>query len=418
MIALLCAAVACIAPAPPASSSASTQTPAAAPARVWRAEGEICVRLERFETRSALDVQGARGTERELQVRRAGARLEVQGAPIAEEELWIEPADPALGLSIGSERYPGRLRVRVSKSAGPLAVSGLAVDNIVDLEEYLAGVVASEVQLLGAAPAELEAQAIASRSFAIAQLAARGTRSLEVRLFDSTRDQAYRGRFVPTRDPASQRAAEALGQALAKTRGMILTEDGATLDARFHAACGGRTADATDVFPEAAHLRALRSVDCPGCLNSLSPRGSPANSSLPVSVKDLSWRTTLGREQLDRLAAAFAIGAPLLQLEPVRRDRGGRWLEVELRGSLSTRRVPFETLRKSLKDNAIASNLVLTTLPRSDAAIEDQLMLTGRGRGHGVGLCQNGCHAGAAAGWSAAEILAHYYPGTALVDGR
>ncbi|MEO6710829.1 MAG: hypothetical protein ABIP42_14715, partial [Planctomycetota bacterium] len=149
MIATLCLAVACIAPPAPAPSGASSQSPAAAPLRVWRAEGLICVRLERFESRSALDVQGARGTDAELQVRRAGVRLEVQGAPIAEEELWIEPADPAVGLSIASERYLGRLRVRVLKGAGPAAL-GLAVDNIVDLENYVSGVVASEVQLLGA----------------------------------------------------------------------------------------------------------------------------------------------------------------------------------------------------------------------------------------------------------------------------
>ena len=69
--------------------------------------------------------------------------------------------------------------------------------------------------------------------------------------------------------------------------------------------------------------------------------------------------------------------------------------------------------------NAVrASNLVLVTLPRAGEAIESGLMLTGRGRGHGVGLCQNGCHAYALFGWSAAEILAHYYPGSALVDGR
>ncbi|HUR26950.1 MAG TPA: amidase, partial [Planctomycetota bacterium] len=77
-----------------------------------------------------------------------------------------------------------------------------------------------------------------------------------------------------------------------------------------------------------------------------------------------------------------------------------------------------ETVRRALKENAIASNLVLATLPRAGQDVEDGLLLTGRGRGHGVGLCQTGARALARAGWSAAEILAHYYPGSVLVDGR
>jgi stage II sporulation protein D len=41
-------------------------------------------------------------------------------------------------------------------------------------------------------------------------------------------------------------------------------------------------------------------------------------------------------------------------------------------------------------------------------------ILTGRGWGHGVGLSQYGARGRSLAGWSAARILAHYYPGTKL----
>jgi stage II sporulation protein D len=45
----------------------------------------------------------------------------------------------------------------------------------------------------------------------------------------------------------------------------------------------------------------------------------------------------------------------------------------------------------------------------------DALVLRGRGHGHGVGLCQAGAAALASEGGATfAEILAHYYPGTAL----
>lgn len=42
------------------------------------------------------------------------------------------------------------------------------------------------------------------------------------------------------------------------------------------------------------------------------------------------------------------------------------------------------------------------------------LLARGRGLGHGLGLCQQGAAGMAAAGASAAQILSHYYPGTAV----
>lgn len=393
--------------------------------RGWSASGEICVRLARFESESAFIVAGARTSAARIEVTRLGDTLALNGKTLEEpgskkpaRELWLEPENAAEGLALGEIHYPGRLRVRVLANSAASPAPGFAVDNIVDLEDYIAGVVAAEVQLIGAPSAELEAQAIASRSFALAQFAARGTRSLEVRLYDTTRDQAYAGKFMPTRDPRSQQAARSLEQAVESTRGKILSERGSCLDARFHAACGGRTANAADVFPEAAHFEALRGVDCEACLHPLGTNPANGASNVPVSLRDLSWRTTLGPAQLDRLARTFAIGEHTLRLEPMRSDRNGRWLEVELKGSSGSCRVSFENVRKELKDGAIASNLVLVTVPRAGEAIESGLMLTGRGRGHGVGLCQNGCHAYAQYGWSSAEILAHYYPGSALVDGR
>ncbi|MBK8179128.1 MAG: SpoIID/LytB domain-containing protein [Planctomycetes bacterium] len=378
----------------------------------WKAEGLVSVRLSRFEQRGELVVRGARGgrgASLSIEVHRQGAALRVAQGAAPSAEALIEPQDPAAGLQLDGARYRGKLRLR------PHGEGGLSVDNLLDLEDYVAGVVAGEVQLLGSSRAELEAQAIASRSFALAQFEARGARSLEVRLQDSTRDQRYVGVFEPTREERSQRAARELAAAIEATRGLVLEENGATLDARFHAACGGRTADAADVFPEAARFRSLTSVDCPACGGSAAEGGAV----LPAAQgADLSWRASLDRGRLDLLARALGVGTRLLTLAPLRRDRGGRWVEVEVTGDRERRQISFETLRRELRDNAVASNLVLLTEPRPGKPIEGSLMFVGRGRGHGVGLCQNGCRVAAARGWSAERILAHFYPESAVVDGR
>ena len=57
----------------------------------------------------------------------------------------------------------------------------------------------------------------------------------------------------------------------------------------------------------------------------------------------------------------------------------------------------------------------MTTLPRPGRPIgAEGLTVQGRGRGHGVGLCQEALRDLAREGWSAARILRHYYPGARL----
>jgi stage II sporulation protein D len=46
----------------------------------------------------------------------------------------------------------------------------------------------------------------------------------------------------------------------------------------------------------------------------------------------------------------------------------------------------------------------------------DHFLFTGRGSGHGVGLCQHGAEAMATQGHSASQILAQYFPGTEALD--
>lgn len=57
------------------------------------------------------------------------------------------------------------------------------------------------------------------------------------------------------------------------------------------------------------------------------------------------------------------------------------------------------------------------TAPVSPAAAAAQLVLDGRGYGHGIGMSQYGAQGRAVAGHSYAQILAAYYPGTTLTSG-
>ena len=384
------------------------EAPAAAPARaprptVRRASGAVRVRLTELEGASQLRVLGTLHGEVVLERQGELVRAAPDRGP-SQREVRLSPAPGSL-LRAGERAYPGALIVR------PRVAGGLEVVCELDIEDYVEGVVASEMAIWSAAGAALEAQAIAARSFAVAQLDARGRLAGGPTLLDDVRDQAYRGAYLP--DPRGGRAArevaERLHSAVRRTRGRVLFEDPRVVDARFHAACGGATADGAAVFPD-ADFACLRSVECAPCRGSLGgAREAPT---------ELGWRWTAPRFALERLARELGLGVHLLRLAPGRRDGAGRWLEVRLEGDLAARSIPFEELRRRLSRRELASSLVTRTWPRAGETIGGGLLFEGRGRGHGVGLCQEGALALARAGWSAERILAHYYPGAARLDWR
>lgn len=62
----------------------------------------------------------------------------------------------------------------------------------------------------------------------------------------------------------------------------------------------------------------------------------------------------------------------------------------------------------------LPASAVSTSLPAAAAPAPPSFVMSGSGWGHGVGLSQYGARAQAAAGRTAAQILAHYYTGTTL----
>jgi stage II sporulation protein D (peptidoglycan lytic transglycosylase) len=300
--------------------------------------------------------------------------------------------DPRAGgaWTVAGLSYPGRLIVR------PLGADGLDVRVELALDDYLCGVLAAELPVWSAPDAQLEAQAIAARSYALAELEHRGKTSRAPFLLDDTRDMAYRGEPpLPAKTRARVRAA------VERTRGRVLRIGSQVLGARFHAVCGGHTVEGSSVFPECA-LGSLPGVECEPCL----------------AAPPEPWSATLTRGELDTLGREAALSGALTRLRPVERDAAGRWIELELESASARARMPFEALRKCLGPERVRSALVISAWPAPGEAISGGLVLRGRGSGHGVGLCQRGARGYAERGWSAEQILAHYYPAARLSDAR
>jgi stage II sporulation protein D len=288
------------------------------------------------------------------------------------------------------EDYPGELREERRADGTTRVIER------VDLEDYLAGVLRGELVVWDAPSALLEAQAVAARSYALAALELRAQQGRSGPLPAGTASQAYRGAPCGKLSSAERKVEQRVLAAVAATRGLVLVADGCVLDARFHAACGGQTAAFADVFATQEDLGAMPSVACRGC------------------AAEPPWQVALPRAALARVWGDLGLSPKEWALAPSARDAHGRWLAVELRSKGKQRRMPFEEWRARIGATLLPSSAIQNAVPVAGSVIDASLKLSGRGRGHGVGLCQVGARHEASRGASAAQILARYFPGARI----
>jgi len=101
---------------------------------------------------------------------------------------------------------------------------------------------------------------------------------------------------------------------------------------------------------------------------------------------------------------------PIVDLQVTKRTASGRAEEITIIGVRRTLKISGYEFRSLFGFDRIRSPLFSVT------NVADAFLLEGHGWGHGVGLCQWGAAELARRGFSAAEILAWYYPHSELVD--
>lgn len=303
-------------------------------------------------------------------VRRRGSRLELNGslvignavrfrAGVDSEDAGLPGPSP---LRAGGMEVRGDVVVRLYKD-------GLQLINVLPLEDYLAAVLGSEMPV--SFPLEaLKAQAVAARTYALQKKL--DTYGGPFHLGSSVLHQVYGG--LNREDARTLAAVEA-------TRGEVLTHELAPIEAYFHASCGGRTESGHSALQRA--LPYLQAVDCP-C------------GRLPAS----RWSATVSDPELHA-----ALGQSPEGFRITSRTATHRVNRIATSGGLS---LDGATLRRKLG---------YTKLKSLEFEVERTAggwHFTGRGYGHGAGLCQWGAKVLADEGLSYRDILLHYYPGTEL----
>ena len=311
--------------------------------------------------------------------RASGKKLEIH--PLGDGVLTVDES--------GEERgYRGMLQLVARGSDRLVAV------NVVGMEDYLAGVVGSEMPASWKSEA-LRAQAIACRTYALYEMHSKQGRP-EWDLDNTQQSQVYGG-------VANEHSR--VKAALRDTRGVVLVfgPEGREkiFPTFFSATCGGHTQKSTALIEES--LLPLKGQACAYCRPSASNYrwGAVTSSKKEVSRKLLERIGRLAdlQEVVDIKVIAASDYGRLETLQLVGRNGQRQEIMAEVfRQAISTREKPVRSSWFQLVDAG--------THWRFD---------DGRGWGHGVGLCQYGSQGMARAGRDCVEILQYYYPKTLLV---
>ena len=255
---------------------------------------------------------------------------------------------------------------------------GLAVVNDVPLEDYLVGVLRAETSEKWPLEA-LRAQAIAARTYAAYHRLLSASKPYHI--VASTAHQQYFGR-VPASSP--------IWGAVRETAGQVLRWEGDVFPAFYHTESGGYTEDPRTVFA-ARNMPGLKPVRCE------FSAGSPHFYwSLDVRLAELS--ETLRRHDV-------SVGS-VTSIEITERTPSLRASTVTVHGARGSARLLGNDFRRMLGYDRFKSTMFAVAING------DSAHFSGRGYGHGVGMCQWGAKGMAEAGYTARQILEFYYPGT------
>ncbi|HOE63534.1 MAG TPA: SpoIID/LytB domain-containing protein [Candidatus Sumerlaeota bacterium] len=375
--------------------SAIADLPALAEAKIFFSNGKIL--LECSGGKFTLDSFALEATE-------PCGIMEIKKVPFGVGWWWEGTQD---------RTYEGRIEIF------PNAKGNLDVVNVLTMEEYLRGVVPSEIGPTSPQEA-LRAQAVAARSEALLALMTGKYAGTHHDTGSDVESQAFTG--------TTKRTAGSDESVLA-TRGLALIFEGKPIPAYYASSCGGHTEDIRNVWHERVgeksywdtavydgektfdydlskeeYLRRWLEADPNVFCN-------PNKYNVPDwASKNFRWEREITADDLSkRIASSKKDIGRVIAIKPIKRGSSGRLIEVEFVGETGSLIAGPELEIRQVFDPPLksAAFVVDTQGPQSRP---DKFIIRGAGWGHGVGMCQTGAIAMAHSGKNFREILAHYYP--------
>ncbi len=324
----------------------------------------------------------------ETVITREGSIWQLNGLSVRGQQLLLTPAENSR-VTAGQTTYRGKLQLL------PVGETQLIAVNHLDMESYLAGVLPKELYASWS-PQTYEALSVAARTFAMYHMLTFGERN-DYDLGSTQAAQVYGGFSAET--PKAWDAVRA-------THGEVLTFGGTGDErlfmAQYSASCGGYV-NAADVIRNARDIPPLRGGqtcnDCASCPRFRWP---------PVAIAKADIHRAM-QSQYPKAAAALA-DVRSIRVTSRKPNRRPVWVDVIASDGESIR-VRAEDVRIALlrAGAAGASKLYSMNCEMRDAG-EFIEFHSGKGFGHGVGICQWGAQGKAVRGMTADQILDFYYP--------
>ena len=294
-------------------------------------------------------------------------------------------ADKNNSLNYDNRNYTGILQLASDEN-------NIQVINILALDDYLKGVIPAEMPLGNGTDYNeaLKAFAICARTYALSRI----NKENNFDVYSDVRDQAYGG--------AAQEN-DLINKIINDTKDMILTYDDKPAIIYYSSTCGGRTEDAQNVFTDEQipYLISIKDGEPPNC--SISPR--------------FNWQVKFSKEDfINYLMDAELIKNENVSLKGIKiksRFPSGRINELQItfnengiENHVSLYGNNIRSIIKNSNNGILYSNNFTVSINR------DEIILNGKGFGHGVGLCQWGAIAQSKRGVNYKKILNFYFPGT------
>ena len=335
-----------------------------------------------------------------------------------------------LCVDMGKRVYRGRIEIgRYNKST-------LTAVNIVPLEEYLYGVVPSEMSSTWHEEA-LKAQAVCARSYALMKAGYGGASNAKkgYKIVDTVSSQVYKGYL-----------AESLkaNQAVDATKGEMVCFNNKVVAAYFFSTSGGSTENSEDVW--SADLPYLKSVADPYEQNAgrqvwmetrtldeirkaLAGQGIEFNTVDRLVVTEysdtgriaalqvlgdgnaLTMQGTTIRTVLNLFSTKFKIVKQGDTPDTVSVLSGNGMEDGRISGMYIASADGVEKASADLEQYIVQSAGNLMNYPNRTPENEEELLFAGMGYGHGVGMSQYGAKGMAEAGYTYNEIIEYYFTG-------
>jgi stage II sporulation protein D len=311
------------------------------------------------------------------------------------DKVWVKGGDNRL---VFIKLSVPELNIRRHYEGGGIEISvkygRLAFVNQLPLELYLARVLPSEMDPEHFTTEALKAQAVVARTWALKNLSRHGR--FGYNFCDATHCQVYKGRLL-----VSRRAERAVKETL----GEVLVYQGRLAEAFYHSTCGGNTAYVHEVWGGQAVPYLSRVED----------RWRPGNRAYCSHSPFAEWTMLTSLRRLQHLMQNDHWLGEDEELQDVKVDWvnfSGRVQRVLLVTDQRTKVVPEESFRRLLNQEFGKAKILSKFY--SISVDGQQFKLSGKGLGHGVGLCQWGARGMAQYGFGYPEILRHYFQGTSL----